>query len=100
MLRYILCLLLASAAAAAAVSFAGLLGFVGLMVPHLARRLARGFRCQTVYSVLLGGLLVVVADLLGRVLFAPAELPVGILLAAIGAPFFLILLLRRNHNEG
>ena len=96
----ILCLLLASAAAAAAVSFAGLLGFVGLMVPHLARRLARGFRCQTVYSVLLGGLLVVVADLLGRVLFAPAELPVGILLAAIGAPFFLILLLRRSHNEG
>lgn len=93
-----LCLILASACAAAAVSFAGLLGFVGLMVPHIARRLAPVcFRLQTVCAALLGGVLLVLADLLGRVLFAPSELPVGILTALIGAPFFFYLLIRRKR---
>ena len=96
----VLCLILASASAAAVVSYAGLLGFVGLMVPHMARRLAGGsIRRQLCYAAPLGGLLVLLADLLGRVLFAPSELPVGIILAFLGAPFFFYLLIRRKHRE-
>ncbi len=92
-----LCLLLASASAAAVVSYAGLLGFVGLIVPHLARRLSGGsIRRQLCYATPLGALLVLLSDLLGRILFAPSELPVGILLAFLGAPFFFYLLLRRK----
>ena len=93
----ILCLLCASACAAAVVSFAGLLGFVGLVVPHMARKLGGNMmRGQLVVSVILGGALVVSADLLGRILLAPTEIPVGIVMALIGAPFFVWLLLRRR----
>ncbi len=93
-----LCLICASAAAAGVVSFAGLLGFVGLIVPHIARRLVGGsVGWQLAASSLLGGILVLLADLLGRMLFAPSELPVGIVMAAVGAPFFLVLLLRRRE---
>lgn len=95
-----LTLLLASAAAAAAVSFAGLLGFVGLMVPHIARTLTGGndVRKLLPVSALLGGTLVILADLLGRVLFAPSEIPAGIITSLIGAPFFFILLLQRRNR--
>lgn len=89
----------AAACAAAVVSFAGLLGFVGLVVPHIAKRLAGqqpGKLLPT--SALIGGILVVLADLLGRTLFAPSELPVGILMSLIGGPYFLILLCRRKHH--
>ena len=91
---------LASLLCAAVVSYAGLLGFVGLMVPHAARKIAgTSLYRQMSASLLLGGILVVGADLLGRVLFAPSELPVGILMAVLGAPFFLFLLLRRRGGE-
>lgn len=89
----------AAAAAAAVVSFAGLLGFVGLVVPHIAGRLLGqqpGRLLPT--SALVGGIIVVLADLLGRTLFAPSELPVGILMSLIGAPYFLMLLCRRNRH--
>ena len=91
----------AAACAAAVVSFAGLLGFVGLVVPHIARALVgeRPGRMLPV-SALIGGILMILADLLGRTLFAPSELPVGILMSLIGAPYFLILLLRRKHHAG
>ena len=90
----LLALVCASASAAAAVSFAGLLGFVGLIVPHLARRLVgEDLRFLLPASAMTGGILVVLADLFGRTLFAPTEVPVGIVMALIGAPFFLILLL-------
>ena len=91
----------AAACAAAVVSFAGLLGFVGLVVPHIARAITgeRPARMLPV-SALAGGILVILADLLGRTLFAPSELPVGILMSIIGAPYFLILLLRRKHHAG
>ena len=91
----------AAACAAAVVSFAGLLGFVGLVVPHIARALV-GERPGKMLPVaaLTGGILVILADLLGRTLFAPSELPVGILMSLIGAPYFLILLLRRNRHAG
>ena len=93
----LVCLVCASACAASVVSFAGLLGFVGLVVPHIARRLSG----QTtgpllVTSIFVGAILVLLADLLGRVLLAPTEIPVGIVMALIGAPFFFILLLRRR----
>ena len=89
----------AAACAAAVVSFAGLLGFVGLVVPHMARALA-GERPGKMLpaAALLGGILVILADLLGRTLFAPSELPVGILMSLIGAPYFLILLIRRKRH--
>lgn len=89
----------AAACAAAVVSFAGLLGFVGLVVPHIARRLVGQLPAKLLpVSALMGAILVVLADLLGRTLFAPSELPVGILMSLIGAPYFLILLCRRKHH--
>lgn len=93
-------LTLASASAAASVSFAGLLGFVGLMVPHMARRLVSGSAMRQLLPVscLLGATLVILADLLGRVLFAPSEIPAGIITSFVGAPFFFVLLLKRRNR--
>lgn len=95
-----LALMLASASAAAAVSFAGLLGFVGLMVPHMAKRLTgvSDLRKLLPATALLGGTLVTLADLAGRVLFAPSEIPAGIITAILGAPFFFVLLLQRRNR--
>lgn len=93
-------LALASALCAAVVTYAGLLGFVGLVVPHAARRLAGGdLRRLLPAACLLGAVLVVTADLAARTLFTPAELPAGILLAALGAPFFLALLFKRRTGD-
>lgn len=95
-----ICLLCASASAAAVVSFAGLLGFVGLIVPHIARRLVGGSMGRALpASALAGSTLVLLADMLGRTLFAPTELPVGVVMALIGAPFFLCLLLRKGESH-
>ncbi|MBR6727266.1 MAG: iron ABC transporter permease, partial [Clostridia bacterium] len=95
----LLALILAAASAAAAVSFAGLLGYVGLLVPHITRRLTRNSaRRELLLSPIGGAILLTGADLAGRLLFAPSELPVGILTALLGVPFFLILLLGRKHH--
>ncbi len=85
----------AVALAAACVSVSGGIGFVGLIGPHLARQLV-GSQHQYVLpvSALLGGLLMVVADTLGRFIMQPTEIPVGIVVAIIGAPYFLYLLAR------
>ena len=92
-------LLCASASAAAVVSFAGLLGFVGLVVPHILRRLfGSGVRECVLGAPFVGGALVLCADLLGRVVIAPAEVPVGIIMALIGAPFFIFVLARREKR--
>jgi iron complex transport system permease protein len=87
--------LAASLLAAATVAAAGLVGFVGLLVPHAARALA-GARHRAVLAVsaLAGGTLVVGADLAARTVRAPAELPLGAVTAVIGVPFFLTLLRR------
>lgn len=86
--------------AGAAVSFSGLLGFVGLLVPHMARRLVGGDnRWLMPAAALLGGAFVLVCDVLARVLFAPFELPVGIVMSLLGGPFFLRLLLRRKRSR-
>lgn len=86
-------LALAAVLCGAAVSFAGLLGFVGLIVPHAVRRIA-GTRCDRLIPLcaLWGGAFVTVCDLAARLIFRPMELPVGILLSALGGPFFLYIL--------
>lgn len=93
-------LALAAALAGAAVSFAGLLGFVGLIVPHIARMLVGG-ECKYLLpaSALLGAALLTACDYIARTWFAPYELPVGILLSLLGAPFFLWLLCRKKGGN-
>ncbi|MGK7868744.1 FecCD family ABC transporter permease [Falsiroseomonas sp. E2-1-a20] len=87
--------LLAAVAVAAGVAFTGLIGFVGLVVPHLLRLgFGSGHRLVLPGSALLGASLLVLADLVARSLAAPAELPVGVVTALLGAPFFLWLLRR------
>ncbi len=88
---------LAALAVGAAVAVSGLIGFVGLVVPHLLR-LAMGpdHRFLLPGAALLGGSLLLLADLLARTLVAPAELPIGILTALLGGPFFLALLMRQR----
>ena len=91
----LLLLLLLLLLAGCAVSFAGLLGFVGLIVPHAARKLV-GNECRVLLPVgiLLGSGFVTFCDLCARLVFAPYELPVGILLSILGGPFFLMLLFK------
>ena len=90
-----LCIVLVAAVAGAAVSLSGVIGFVGIVVPHLLRLiLGPGHRLLLPAAMLSGATLLLVADSLARVLAAPAELPIGIVTAVIGAPFFLYLLLR------
>lgn len=95
----LLILALASLLTACAVSLSGLIGFVGLVVPH-AVRLALGpdHRLLLPASALAGAIFLVVADTLARTILAPTEIPVGIITALIGAPFF-IYLLRRTRRE-
>lgn len=89
-----LLVLVGVALAGASVAAAGMIGFVGLIAPHLGRQLVGPNHEGLVpTSALLGGLIVVAADLLGRTLFAPIELPCGVVTAAIGAPYFLYLLI-------
>lgn len=88
-------LLLAVALAGSAVAFAGGLSFIGLLAPHIARRLvARGHTGLVLTSALIGALILLYADLLGRLAFLPRDLPAGIFVAGIGAPFFIYLLYR------
>lgn len=95
-----LAVLAAALLAGAAVSFSGLLGFVGLLVPHMARRLVGGEnRWLLPASALLGGSFVLLCDVAARLLFAPFELPVGIVMSLLGGPFFLHLLLRRKKGR-
>lgn len=82
--------------AASAVSIVGLLGFVGLIVPHMARLIVGSdHRVLLPASAILGAAVLMYSDTVARVAFAPVELPVGILMAALGAPFFLFLLRRQ-----
>lgn len=87
-------LILAALLAGASVSFAGLLGFVGLIVPHVGRKLVGSeSRYLLPFCVFGGAAFVTFCDLCGRILFKPYEMPVGILMSFIGGPFFLFLLL-------
>lgn len=86
-------LILGVVLSAAAVSIVGTIGFIGLLAPHMARRLVGYFHLPLMtVSMLLGGLLLVLADFMGRVLLAPKEIPSGLVVALIGAPYLLYLL--------
>lgn len=81
--------------AAGAVSIAGLIGFVGLVIPHMLRLIiGNDYAYLLLGSALLGAFVLVVSDTVGRVLMSPIEIPVGIIMAFFGAPFFLYLLRR------
>jgi iron complex transport system permease protein len=83
------------ALAAASVATVGSIGFVDLMAPHIARNLVGSSHEGLIpTAALMGGLMVVLADLMGRLLFAPIEVPCGLITSAIGAPYFLYLLIR------
>jgi len=93
-------ILLTCLAVGGVVAFTGLIGFVGLVVPHLVRLLAGpDHRILIPASALLGAALLPLADLLARTVTAPVELPIGLVTALLGAPFFLILLLRDRRRE-
>ena len=95
----LLLLALSALLAGAAVSFAGLLGFVGLAAPHVARKLTGAdYRLLLPCAMLLGGAFVPLCDLLGRTVLAPYELPAGIVLSLLGGPFFLWLALRGRRR--
>jgi iron complex transport system permease protein len=94
-------IVLIATAVGAAVSVSGVIGFVGIVVPHLLRLVVGpAHRMLLPASVILGAALMVGADILSRTLAAPAELPIGIVTAVVGAPFFLALLLRQRMLAG
>lgn len=99
LLRFLL-LIISSVLAGCVVSFAGLLGFVGLIVPHISRKLfGNDARILIPCSALIGASMVLLCDMIGRVVFSPYELPAGILMSFIGGPFFLYLLLRKKGGR-
>lgn len=93
-----LALLLAAVLAGSAVSVAGTIGFVGLIAPHAARLfVGNDHRYALPLSAILGAILLILSDTLARTLFSPVELSVGIITSLLGAPFFLLLLLRKRR---
>lgn len=81
------------------VSFSGMIGFVGMVVPHLVRILwGADHRLLLPVSALAGGILLMVADTVARTVVAPAEIPVGVITALIGGPFFIYLLVTRKYR--
>lgn len=89
----------ASLGTAAAVSVTGLIGFVGIIVPHTLRILTgTSYRVLIPLSALCGGTFLVLADLISRTALAPEEIPIGVITAALGAPFFLVVM--RSKRQG
>jgi iron complex transport system permease protein len=81
---------------AAAVSFVGTIGFVGIIIPHIVRLIwGPDYRFLLPLSVLLGGVFLILTDVAARTAMAPSEIPIGVFTAACGAPFFLYVLRRR-----
>ncbi|MFK8257458.1 FecCD family ABC transporter permease [Erwinia sp. AnSW2-5] len=91
-------LLVSVALAGVAIAWGGAMAFVGLVAPHIGKRLvAAGFAGQALMSAMVGAMVLILADLIGRVLFLPADLPAGIFVAVLGTPFFLYLLITQRH---
>jgi iron complex transport system permease protein len=87
----------ASLATAAAVSASGLIGFVGIVVPHMIRLLfGASYRVVVPLSLAGGAIFLILADIVARTALAPAELPIGVVTAFTGAPFFVLVLRRRQ----
>jgi iron complex transport system permease protein len=95
----LVCLGLATLLAATAVALAGLIGFVGLIVPHAARAwVGPDHRRLPGVAALMGGTFLVVCDAVARTVIAPQEIPIGVITALVGGPFFLALLVRRRKG--
>lgn len=93
-------LLISSAMTGVAVAFSGVIGFVDLVAPHIIRKSVTSNHRYVVYlSALLGGILMVIADLVSRFVIAPRELSVGAVTALIGAPFFAYIFLKRRKTD-
>ena len=93
-------LALATLVSAAAVAVAGLIGFVGLIVPHAVRNLlGANHRTLVPAAAIAGGMFLAVSEAVARTAFAPVEIPVGVVTALIGGPFFLVILYRRRKTE-
>ncbi|WP_195515599.1 FecCD family ABC transporter permease [Enterococcus dispar] len=89
-------LFLGAAIAASCVAFCGNLAFVGLLAPHITKRLLKGQASQRFpLSLLIGSLIVLTADTIGRILLTSGELPAGVMIAICGAPYFLVLLVQK-----
>lgn len=94
-------LIIASLITGILVSGCGMIGFVGLVIPHIARAIfGANHRVLTPYTILFGGIFMVITDLLSRSLISGSELPVGIITAALGAPVFLYMLLKKDYGFG
>ncbi|CAG7631485.1 FecCD family ABC transporter permease [Paenibacillus allorhizosphaerae] len=99
-LNRLLLLLISVALAGAAVSVAGGIGFIGLVAPHMARKLVgSSFDSVLPVSAILGGIIVMLADLVGRTFFHPLDVPVGVFTAGVGAPFFIYLLYSGRNSR-
>lgn len=97
----VLLLLVSTGLTGIAVAFAGGIGFVGLLAPHIARRIVGPkFQSMVLFSAGIGALLVLIADWIGRVAFAPIEVPAGVWTAAVGAPYFIFLLITQRKKGG
>ena len=95
----LLIVVLSSLVTGVMVSVSGTIGFVGLVIPHISRTIAgTAHRRMIPFAVLLGAILMIWADALARVVVAPSELPIGVVTAFIGAPFFLLLLRRSRYS--
>lgn len=93
------CILTGTVMIAVIVSICGVIGFVGLMVPHLLRLvIGADYRKLIPFSILYGGIFMVLGDTIARVTIKPSELPIGSITALFGAPFFIFLLLRRKKD--
>lgn len=99
LLRFVL-IVCASLLAGSAVSFSGILGFIGLIVPHICRgMIGHDNRFVIPFSAVVGALFVLTCDLIARTAFVPYELPVGIIMSAIGGPFFIYLLFKQRRGR-
>ncbi len=97
----LLIILTASVLAGSAVSVAGTIGFIGIVAPHISRMIiGNDYRYLVLLSGIAGGLLLVLSDTVARTLFQPFEVPVGIITAMLGAPFFFFLLYRKKSRLG
>ncbi len=92
----IVLLVIATLVTAAAVSFVGIIGFVGIIIPHAVRLIwGPDYRFLLPLSMLTGAIFLILVDLLARTMMAPSEIPIGVITAIAGAPFFLYLLRRK-----
>ena len=96
-----LCIILVSVLVASIICFTGIIGFIGLVAPHAVRYIiGSDNRFVIPASILVGSLILVVADVISRLLYVWGDVPVGIVMSFVGAPVFLFLIIRRkSHKE-